>query len=405
MLTIEQKKDFSDILEALGKTLDISESQYKEVVKSYQAVGKLLSQEDSLLSSYEPVIIPQGSFLIGTLTKNVNDKDDIDVDLVCQLTGKRAEWTQKDLKTIVGKQIKTNKTYEAMLEIPDGRRCWTLNYSDSANYHMDILPSIVDSGFRLILEKVFSSRDYEQWNELAIRITDKKRDDYDIETNHLNWFKSNPFGYARWFFSKAAISSSDIVVFQKSIKPLPEYTEYKLPLQRVIQILKRHRDIMFNGDDNKPISIIITTLAARAYNKETNILEALMNVVSHMPQYIEERYSTDHGRYIKWIPNPVNEEENFADKWAEKAIKMKNFYLWVEQVQQDIEYVIQQTGYKNIRESLEEPFGKNTVTKSFENLGETRRKLREIGKLKVNPATGFLGTVGAPIKRHTFDGN
>lgn len=42
-------------------------------------------------------------------------------------------------------------------------------------------------------------------------------------------------------------------------------------LQRIVQILKRHRDIMFNGDEDKPISIIITTLASRAYRGETNL--------------------------------------------------------------------------------------------------------------------------------------
>jgi len=405
MLNFEQKGYFSEILEALGKTLDISKSQYEEVVKSYQAVGKLLSQEDSLLAPYTPEILPQGSWLIGTLTKNINDTDDIDVDLVCQLIGKQADWTQKYLKQIVGDQIKSNKTYEAMLEEQDGRRCWTLNYSNSANYHMDILPSIVDSGYKLILEKAFSAHEFEQVDKLAIRITDKKRDDYDFETNHLNWLKSNPFGYARWFIARAMTSTDDFIVFKESVQPLPTYTEKKLPLQRAIQILKRHRDIMFDGDENKPISIIITTLAAKAYNKETNILDALMNIISRMPQFIEDRYSTEHGRNIKWVPNPVNEKENFADKWAEKSIKDKNFYLWHDQVHQDLQKILRQRGYKSIKESIENPFGRDTVAKAFENLGEVSKRQREIGNLKVNPATGFLGAVGIPVKRHTFDGN
>lgn len=404
MLNLEQKGYFSEILEALGKTLDISKNQYDEVVKSYQSVGKLLSQEDSLLAPYEPEILPQGSMLIGTLTKNINDTEDIDVDLVCQLKGKQADWTQKSLKKIVGDQIKTNKTYEAMLEEPDGRRCWTLNYSDSANYHMDILPSIVDSGYKLILEKALSGHEFEEVDKLAIRITDKKRNDYNFETNHLNWLRSNPFGYARWFIAQAMISIDDIIVFKESVQPLPTYTEKKLPLQRAIQILKRHRDIMFDGAENKPISIIITTLAAKAYNKETNILDALINIISRMPQFMEDRYSAEHGRNIKWISNPVNEEENFADKWAEKSIKEKNFYLWYEQIQRDIQNVVRQSGYKSIKESLENPFGKETVVKAFENLGEATKAKRERGDLKVNPATGFLGAVGTPVKRHTFDG-
>lgn len=70
---------------------------------------------------------------------------------------------------------------------------------------------------------------------------------------------------------------------------------------------------MFNGDEDKPIPIIITTLAARAYNNQTNIIQGLIDVINIMENYIEERLDA-HGRRIKWIGNPVNGEENFADK-------------------------------------------------------------------------------------------
>jgi trans-aconitate methyltransferase len=46
MLTNDQKQQFSDILEELGKTLDISETQYEAAVKSYEAVGTWLAKED-----------------------------------------------------------------------------------------------------------------------------------------------------------------------------------------------------------------------------------------------------------------------------------------------------------------------------------------------------------------------
>ena len=39
MLTQEEKKQFSEILETLGETLDITETQYNTAVSSYGAVG------------------------------------------------------------------------------------------------------------------------------------------------------------------------------------------------------------------------------------------------------------------------------------------------------------------------------------------------------------------------------
>ena len=124
---------------------------------------------------------------------------------------------------------------------------------------MDILPSIVSKGYRIILEKAFSAYGFEDFNSTAIRITDKIDKNYYTETNPEIWNKSNPFGYAVWFQDRCTNFMDKTIILRESVNPLPKYQRNKLPLQRVVQILKRHRDILFNGDDDKPISIIITT--------------------------------------------------------------------------------------------------------------------------------------------------
>ncbi len=89
-----------------------------------------LSKEGSPLYPYNPRILPQGSFMLGTIIKPINDEDDIDIDLVCKLNGKPINWTQKHLKDTVGDRLKDHSTYEEMIEDKDGgRRCWTLEYS------------------------------------------------------------------------------------------------------------------------------------------------------------------------------------------------------------------------------------------------------------------------------------
>jgi len=102
MLSKEQKAEFHEILEELGNTLDISESQFDAAVKSYKAVGSWLCSEGSLLKPYNPTIKPQGSFLLGTTICPYDECQDLDIDLVCELSGKNALWTQKDLKDITG---------------------------------------------------------------------------------------------------------------------------------------------------------------------------------------------------------------------------------------------------------------------------------------------------------------
>ena len=88
MSTEGQTAQFDDIFRSLGDTLDITETQFEAAVRSYRAVGDWLSKPESPLSIYRPEIRPQGSFMLGTMIKPINDKDDLDIDLVCELTGK-----------------------------------------------------------------------------------------------------------------------------------------------------------------------------------------------------------------------------------------------------------------------------------------------------------------------------
>lgn len=155
--------------------------------------------------------------------------------------------------------------------------------------------------------------------------------------------------------------------------------------------------MMFDGDEDKPISIIITTLASKAYQKETNIIDALINVINKMPDFIEEKVDPQTWKTIKWISNPVNEEENFADKWVEKPRKQDNFYKWMSHVKVDINNAIAQRGVHLIQESLEKPFGEDVIRKAFSNYGENLLKHRESGVMKMAAGTGMLGSTGRTI--------
>lgn len=407
MLTQEEKKQFSEILETLGETLDISETQYNAAVSSYGAVGEWLAKPESSLVPYKPVIRPQGSFMLGTMIKPVCEDDDLDIDLVCELTGKNPQWAQYHLKQAVGNRLRANKTYKNMLD-KEGRRCWTLMYSESSNYHLDILPSLVCNGYNTVLEKAFSATVLDKnYESLAIRITDNKQANYYTDTVAENWMKSNPFGYGKWFFNAADVTTlRKSIMLSEAVSPVPKFNKEKLPLQRVVQILKRHRDMMFNGDEDKPISIIITTLASRAYGKETSVTDALTNVVANMRNYIESRYDPNTGKVVKWIPNPVNSEENFADKWIEHPQREKNFNKWLDQVESDIQIIVQKRGLQFIAEAMKKPFGEQAVTKTFSTLGERRLNLRENGALKMATGTGILSSIGTvTTASHNFHGN
>nr|WP_315174965.1 nucleotidyltransferase [uncultured Flavobacterium sp.] len=408
MLTPQQKAQFSEILDELGQTLDISETEFNAAVTSYNAVGNWLSSENSALAPYKPEILPQGSFLLGTAIKPISEKDDIDIDIVCKLSSKNPNWTQENLKEIVGDRLKENDIYKQMLD-EEGRRCWTLEYrkysKKNDQYHIDVLPAIIASGYRTILERSFSDMQDTNYDKLAIHITDNEEKNYDWDINQENWLKSNPFGYAKWFINQATVPTTKMFSLNEGVKPVPKYQTNKLPLQRVVQILKRHRDIKFDGHNEKPISIIITTLAARAYKKQTNILEALVDVIDNMNNYIEDKYDVEKGVWYKFIGNPVNSKENFADKWRENPNKQKRFLDWLADVKKDIFEASEKSGSHNIMERLSSSFGDREVKKAFSNLGDRARLLTEQGNNRFDAAVGLSSAGASAIKPHNFYGS
>lgn len=412
-LNEKQRQEFGDILSELGRTLDITRAQYEEAVKKYQAVGNWLGKEDSELHPYEIDILPQGSFRLGTMIRPINEEDELDIDLVCRLKSKPTWWTQFHLKQAVGNRLKVNGKYEQMLDKEEGRRCWTLNYADEIGFHMDILPAIISRGYRNVLEsamnKVSFGLGYPDFDKLAIRMTDKETDSYETDSNVENWPKSNPFGYSIWFYDRTKVEVMEKrsrLGLSAAIEPVPAFQEEKLPLQRVVQILKRHRDMMFEGgDEDKPISIIITTLAGRAYNKETNVLDALYRVLFNVEDYIEEKWSDEHQRNIKWIANPVNPEENFADKWPDHPKREDNFYQWLEKVKEDVRNLVGQKGIIQVKAALAGPFGERIVEQTLSNYSENMARKRDRGELKMQYGSGLLGSVGTTVDKHTFFGN
>ncbi|MCY4160577.1 MAG: nucleotidyltransferase [Flavobacteriaceae bacterium] len=406
------KVQMTEILDLLGENIDISRSQHEAAIKRYEAVGDWLSKDDSPLYRFSPRIIPQGSFNLGTITRPINDNDEIDVDFVCKLERKPSNWTQKHLKEAVGDRLKQCKKYQKMLKDQDGgRRCWTLVYAEESNFHMDILPSLADNNLNELLDEEFSSASELNVDKLAVRITDKEHELYQSETDSNHWLKSNPFGYAKWFFQRAISLDNRKIYLKKTIDPLRRYEENKLPLQRIVQLLKRHRDIMFSSgeynSDNKPISMIITTLAASAYNGSDNIYDTFQYVVGEMRYRIEIKRNHKTGKDEKWISNPVNQEENFADKWLEVREKEEHFYAWLDRLEEDANTLksFKGKGFHVLNKTLAKQYGREVVQKTFAEYGDEKRGLRELGKGKMQVGTGILGVTGKPILNHNFEGN
>ena len=378
----DNERMLDDILRRIVQEISITPAMTEKAVESYKAVGKWIGEG----LSYDVHINPQGSMSLGTTNKPVSDKDDYDIDLVCMLM----DGTNLDaahIKNIVGNRLKENQLYRKKIaEEGEGKRCWKMQYYE---FHMDILPCVPKDYY---LEPYFTD----------IRLT-HKNGPYDYEDRY-----SNPFGYRKWFEGRMRETLEKekrafAIKNQVEIADVPNY-KVKTPLQMVVQLLKRHRDICFENDpDNAPISIIITTLAAHAYKGEVSLYEAMCNILDHMKGYISVR----NGVY--WIENPVMPAENFADKWALYPKRRDAFFGWMQRARRElIDEPLQTLGIDQLKKHYSDVLGEAPVARAIKALGEETRfksennKLYSAGLVGGLTSSSYTGT--KQIKGHTFFG-
>ena len=298
-------EQLNDLYLRIAEELDISDTLFEKAVASYTALGEYIKNHSNFLVS----VYTQGSFRWGTVIRPVSDEDEYDLDLVCEVINV-PNISSEDLKKTIGDILCGSKRYSSMLE--EKKRCWRIVYSDEAKFHMDITPAIPDTK-----------------EEDVIQVTNKSI------LGLYKYIPSNPKGYSDWFEKRkltAEMIRKASIYEATGVEPvITRNNIVKLPLQRAIQILKRHRDKMFESNpDNKPISIIITTLAAHAYDGESGVYDALKRILTSMSIFIK----TENNKY--YIPNPRNLQENFADKWDSEPVKATAFFDWLKKAQEDI---------------------------------------------------------------------
>jgi hypothetical protein len=174
----------------------------------------------------------------------------------------------------------------------------------------------------------------------------------------------------------------------------------RTPLHRIVQVLKRHRDVLFADDyDDKPPSSLITTLAARAYTGQSDLITGALAVVQRMPAFIENR----DGTY--WVMNPVCPDENFADKWNDYPLRRLKFQHWLGQVEQDLDgLLLEHGGITVVHERLQKTFGTAPVARAISRIGQEARQARESGSVLITPAGTLSASSGRPMRDHRFFG-
>ena len=362
-------------LEEVARSIDVPPSKYQDAVERYQAVGRWLEAGQYPGCSGDLRIYPQGSFRLGTVIRPIRNGVEAcyDIDLVSEFPMHKSRTEPGTVKGLAGRRLQEHEVYRKMLN-EEGRRCWTLEYAeqDGVGFYLDVLPAVPDPQHAL---------------STAIAITNRNGRAY-------TWSASDPQGYGTWFDGKNAVAFQREVFAQKrmilesarrtyaSVDDVPDQL-VRTPLQRAIQLEKRHRDMMFNDRPNfiyAPISVIVTTLSALLYQNETDVYSALSGIVTRLSAHagllegraIDSgiasmgliRRTPDGGWYIG---NPVNPAENFADRWHEdNHARAKAFFSWVGALRDDLVNLPSYAGRANLKERLAGALGAVPVAESID---------------------------------------
>jgi len=252
--------------------VDVWDSNYEKAIDRYESIANYI--DDSKHNSSRIEIYIQGSFKLGTAIRPLTEEGSYDIDIVCNFVDLNREMqTQAMLKEEIGKIIQ-NYAKKQSFKRPaeESKRCWTLNYIDESNFHVDILPAVP----------------YYNEENLEIAITDSTNPNYSKISKE--WEISNPKGYAEWFNEISEFSTYKEFMAKKydaNIEEIPSF-KVKTPLQRIIQLLKRHAEVMFAENiEYKPSSIIITTLATKSYVEALYISNNFLNLLINGRLYNE----------------------------------------------------------------------------------------------------------------------
>ncbi|MBD9596932.1 nucleotidyltransferase [Ensifer sp. ENS05] len=381
-------------LEALVRELEVPDHRYEQAEKSYSSLGEWLHRPESTVRLYDPQVYCQGSFRLGTAIRPHTEAEEYDVDSIVELRllSKRTK-TQEELKAMLGDEIKAYHKARAMVKpVREGNRCWVLDYADGAQFHMDVVPAVPnpDQQRSLLVARMLDTR----WASTAISITDRREPNYRELSE--NWPRSNPKGYSDWFASRQSVvferrkreilESMRKQSVQASVEDLPDF-KVKTPLQSAIMILKRHRDNMFATQlVLRPISIIITTLAAHSYENQDTISGALFAILDRMDQFIVH----DGRKYI--IANPTDPFENFADKWEKEPQKAEAFFGWLRRARADFYAAAQAGKFQEMANALNPGMGYALSMRAIDRLTGGSRLLRAATGASATAA----GTTGAP---------
>lgn len=346
-----ENQQWEDFIVSMLMKLELSPEKRTAAERRYAELGRHVARKLNI-PEHDAHVFVQGSMRTQTTIAG-DGRENFDLDIVVKLCGPRFEELRESeqffrafgaaLRGIEGAGEPTSKN-----------RCWRLPYPGEP-FYFDVTPAIP-------LSKEITGTHLRVRDEVKI------------------WSPSNPEEFADWFCTIA----NKRFLFQRrtfvvttdartTVDPLPkEHIGIDDILRRMVQLMKLHRDSYYKQQSEtrqkgKPISVILVTLAAKAYDQivtqepgnYVSAIEVALEVVERMPNFIRRSASGVH------VDNPAmtgNLGENFADKWnTDGGFRDSEFKIWHTRLSQDLEALFSEEYSKRSENRVRAIFGERGV--------------------------------------------
>lgn len=347
----ERREAWETLLLEIDASISLSATQYAGLESRYESISSILEDpNDPELG--DMVVFPQGSVRTRTVTRPPDDGE-VDIDAIAYIMG-GTHLEPVDLLDRLFVELASRARTGG--EVVSSNRCVTVQYSDEQlPCHLDVTPAERKPG------------NPNDDGSGRLRVPDRKIAD---------WSPSNPKDFAGWFEEIADLEMNmlipdayrEFVIAKRGeTEPLPSHEEITAPngLRVGVRLMKRHRDVYVERTGRtktQPISVLITTLAAKAYERvaRRNVgraltpLQILELVAADMLNCFDEPRDGEQYR----LQNPKNPEENFAEKWNKDPALSSTFFAWQSDLVRTLRYgLVEFPSKARFRAELTESFG------------------------------------------------
>lgn len=373
LVTASANAQLDQMLEDACEGLQLTSTQLEQAEGHYRAVGDWLSVEGSALKPFSPKIRPQGSILQGTVVKPMG-RDEFDIDLVCLLTANvPSTLTPGNLYELVANRLESSDQYKGNLR--RDARCLTLEYA--GDFCLDILPALLS----------------DTPAPGSIMIPDRDLNE---------WVDSNPFGFAEWFrlgsLKRKIEKYAAVAADRKDVQPLPTEDIAVRPLQRAVQLIKRRRDVVYDGAKDPPSSILLTALAGIHYDGDWPTTDALVSILLGISRAIKKAPL----RMLR-VPNPSDPDEDLTAGWS--LDQHREFAVFMTDFANKVDGLLRARGMEDIKRALEELFGETVAVNVLKRHGERLEADRQSGRLRIGKSPVILTGSAAAASRHSIARN